>query len=114
MVLSETCARWRGLSLVLVIRGGLWSVEYLGELPARRTLLLRLPLEPSARIEFEHRDGRPVLSVVFAERYVVCNVSFFESQRFPFFQRCSAIAAIFRASVTLAKSSLVPRATHAS
>lgn len=31
MVLSETRARWRGLTLVLVIRGGLRSVEYLGE-----------------------------------------------------------------------------------
>ena len=31
MVLSETCARWRSLSLVLVIRGGLWLGECLGE-----------------------------------------------------------------------------------
>lgn len=39
MVLSETRARRRGLSLVLVIRGGLWLGECLGELPARRTSL---------------------------------------------------------------------------
>jgi hypothetical protein len=50
MVLSETRARWRGLSFVLVIRGGLWLGECLDELPARPTSLLRLPLEPSARI----------------------------------------------------------------
>ena len=31
MVLSETRALWRGMSLVLVIRGGLWLGECLGE-----------------------------------------------------------------------------------
>ena len=59
MVLSETRARRRGLTLVLVIRGGLWLGECLGDLPARPTSLLRLPLEPSARIGVEHRGGRP-------------------------------------------------------
>jgi hypothetical protein len=39
MVLSETRARRRCLSPVLVIRGGLWLGECLGELPARRTSL---------------------------------------------------------------------------
>jgi len=59
MVLSETRARRRGLTLVLVIRGGLWLGECRGGLQARRTDLLRLPLEPSARIGVERRDGRP-------------------------------------------------------
>ena len=39
MVLSETRARRRGLTLVLVIREGLWLGECLGELPARRNVL---------------------------------------------------------------------------
>ena len=55
-VLSETRAT---PALVLVIRGGLWLGECLGELPARRTFLLRLPIEPSARIDVEHRGGLP-------------------------------------------------------
>ena len=65
MVLSETRARRRGLSLVLVIRGGLSLGECLGELPARRTSLAETSprfaarTEPSARINVEHRGGRP-------------------------------------------------------
>jgi hypothetical protein len=51
--------RRRGLSLVLVIQGGLWLGECLGELPARRTSLAETSLEPSARIGVEHRGGRP-------------------------------------------------------
>ena len=40
MVLSETRARRRGLTLVLVIREGLWLGECLGELPAKRIYAL--------------------------------------------------------------------------
>ena len=114
MVLSETSARWCGpVACAGHPRGPVVCEVPWRDCLARRTLLLRLPLEPSARIEFGHRDGCSVLSVVVAERYVVCNVSFFESQSSPFFHKRSAIEAIFRASVTLAKSGLVPRATHA-
>jgi hypothetical protein len=78
-----------------------------------RTLGLRLTPEPSARIDFGHRDGHPVLSVFVAERYVDCIVSFFGFQSSPFFHRLRAIEAIFLASVTRARSGLVPLATQA-
>jgi hypothetical protein len=114
MVLSETRARWRGLTLVLVIRGGLRSVECLGETAGQANTLAETSPRTigSDRARTSRRSS--VLSVVLAERYVVCNVSFVGSQSSPFFHKRSAIEAIFRASVTLANSGLVPWATHAS
>ena len=85
------------------------------DLHARPTVLLRLSLEPSAR------KRRLIIDAVAHARrsssfelYVVCIVSFVGSQSSPFFQSRSTMAAIFRASVTLASSGFVPRATHAS
>ena len=51
MVLSETYALGRGLTLILVIRGGLWLMECLGDdcWPGISTEM-RLSLEPSSRI----------------------------------------------------------------
>ena len=115
MVLSETRARRRSLSLVLVIRGGLWLGECLGETAGQangspethpRTIGSdrTLNLDAVART----RDRRS------SEPYVVCIVSLSGFQSSPFFQSRKAIEAILRANVTLASSGLVPRATHAS
>ena len=115
MVLSETHAHRRGLTLVLVIRGGLWLGECLGETagqangPAEthpRTIGSNrtLNLDAVART----RDRRS------SEPYVVCIVSFAGSQSSPFFHSRNAIEAILRVSVSTASSGLVPRAMHAS
>ena|SRR5215212_408950 len=115
MVLSETCARGRSLSLGLVIRGSLWLGECLGETAGQANVLPEthprtigsdrtLNLDAVART----RDCRS------SEPYVVCIISFAGSQSSPFFHKRSAIEAILRASVSVAISGLVPRATHAS
>jgi hypothetical protein len=60
MVLAETRARRRGLSLVLVIRGGLWLGECLGGTASQAngspetSLASPQRTEPSARIGVEH------------------------------------------------------------
>jgi hypothetical protein len=65
MVLSETRARRRGLSLVLVIRGCLWLGECLGGTASQAngspetSPRFAAQTEPSARIGVEHRGGRP-------------------------------------------------------
>jgi hypothetical protein len=52
-VLSETYACRRGLSLILVIRGGLWLDECLGgDCPTGPTSAMRLTLEPSSRMRW--------------------------------------------------------------
>ena len=115
MVLSETRARWRGLTLVLVIRGGLRSVECLGQTAGQaNTLAETSPRTIGSDRARTSRRVLPYSQSSVAERYVVCNVSFFGSQSSPFFHKRSAIEAIFRARVTLANSGLVPCATHAS
>jgi len=114
MVLSETHAHRRSLSLVLVIRGGLWLGECLGETAGQtngspethpRTIDSDRTLNLDAG---DPRSGRRS-----SEPYVVCIVSLSGFQSSPFFQSRNAIEAILRASVTLASSGLVPRATHA-
>jgi hypothetical protein len=112
-VLSETCATWRGLLLVLVIRGGLWLGECLGGTACRANVQTETSLEPSARTQKEHRGGCPHSGPIFSERYVVCIVSFVGFQSSPFFQSRNVIAAILRARVTLANSGFVPRSTQA-
>jgi hypothetical protein len=72
-------------------------------------------LDPASRIRWRAPCESPSLVVVTAsERYVTCTFSFVSSQTSPVFQRCSAIATIFRAKVNLAISSRTPRPTHAS
>src|SRR5687767_7589458 len=57
MVLSETRARRRSLSLVLVIRGGLWLGECLGETAGQANGSRETSLEPSARIRILNLDA---------------------------------------------------------
>ena len=115
MVLSETCARGRSLSLVLVIRGGLWLGECLGETASQANVFPEthprtigsdrtLNLDAVARA----RDRRS------SEPYVVCIVSFAGSQSSPFFHSRSATEASLRARVSLAISSRTPLATQRS
>jgi len=115
MVLSETRARRRSLSLVLVIRGGLWLGECLGETAGQANGSRETSLEPSARIRILNLDAvARTRDRRSSEPYVVCIVSFAGSQSSPFFQSRNAIEAILRASVSAAISGLVPRARHAS
>ena len=115
MVLSETHASQRGLTLIRVMRGGLWLAECLGRLMAGLKLRTETSLDPSSRIRWRAPCESPSLVAVTApERYVACTFSFVASQTSPVFHRRSAIATIFRASVNFAISSRTPRATHAS
>ena len=114
MVLSETHARWHGLSLVLVIRGGLWLGECLGETAgqayhSRETSPRTIGSDRTLNLDAVARTLDPRWS----EPYVVCVVSFAGSQSSPFFHKRSAIEAILRASVSVAISGLVPRVRHA-
>lgn len=113
MVLSETRAGGRGLSLVLVIRGGLWLAECLGETASQANALNETSPRPIGSDRHRTRDGSPHSQPSSSERYVDCIVSFSGSQNSPFFQRCRMIVAIFRARVSLAISGLVPRLIQA-
>ena len=105
----------RGLSLLLVIRGGLWLGECLDMTGVGPNSLLRLTLEPSSRMaEIIEHGSHTRRSSLVSGRYVACIVSFFGSQSSPFFHRRKVTAAILRASVTLARSSLTPRPSEAS
>lgn len=115
MVLSETHASQRGLTLIRVMRGGLWLAECLGRLTAGLELWTETSLDPSSRIRWRASCESPSLvAVIASERYVACSFSFVASQTSPVFHRRSAIATIFRASVNFAISSRTPRPTHAS
>jgi len=81
-----------------------------------RTDLLRLTLEPSSRDSKEIAEkGLPHSAIVSSRpgRYVACIVSFSGSQSSPFFHSRRVTETIFLASVTLASSSLTPRASEA-
>ncbi len=115
MVLSETHASRHGLTLIRVMRGGLWLGECLGRLMAGLKLWTETSLDPTSRIRRRAPCESPSLVAVAAsERYVACTFSFVASQISPVFHSRSAIATIFRAKVNLAISSRTPRATHAS
>jgi hypothetical protein len=100
---------------VLVIRGGLWLGECLGKTASQangspETSPRTIGSDRTLNLDAVART----LGRRSSEPYVVCIVNLSGSQSSPFFQRRSTIEAIFRASVTLASSGLVPRATHAS
>ena len=91
-----------------------------GQVPRRdwlsgRTDPLRLTLEPSSRIQREITEKSSLHSAIALEsgRYVACIVSFSGSQSSPFFHSRRVTETIFLARVTLASSSLTPRASEA-
>jgi hypothetical protein len=115
MVLSETHASQRGLTLIRVMRGGLWLGECLGRLKAGQKLWPETSLDPASRLHGKPRVSHPHPALVPAsERYVACIFSFVASKISPVFHRRRTTATIFRASVSLAISSRTPRPTHLS
>ena len=117
MVLSETHNRLRrcGLTLLLVIRGGLWLGECL-DVTARAGQNVPAETHPRTFVsDLEITEWSPVLvdRQLIRAAYVTCIVSFFGSQSSPFFHRRRATDTILRASVTFASSSLTPRAREA-
>jgi hypothetical protein len=101
------------VSLVLVIRGGLWLGECLGGTAGQADGSPET--SPRTIGSDRYRRSKTVARTLASsptERYVVCIVTFAGSQSSPFFHSRSAIEAIFRASVTFASSGLVPPATH--
>ena len=106
----------RGLSLVLVIRGGLWLGECLDVTAVGLNVLAETHPRTFVPDSMRSRSGSPTPGTIVIERgrYVACIVSFFGSQSSPFFHRRNTTAAILRASVTFAISSFTPRASEAS
>ena len=109
MVLSET----GGLSLFLVVRGGIGFLERLSARSTRLTGLWILTLEPErlenqpAIARNESRDG------LSTDAQAACGFRYSASKRTPLFQTIKVMAAILRARVRRAIVGFIPRATKA-
>ena len=113
MVLSET----RGLSLFLVVRGGIWFIKRLAVLGAHSPPERANGYSPSnqsvgrteviARPESGKKSSRPGAQAACCFR---CSAS----KRTPFFQTSKVMAAILRANVRRAIDGFIPRARQAS
>src|ERR1700687_5207003 len=109
MVLSET----GGLSLFLVVRGGIWFLERLSARSTRLTGFWILTLEPErlknqpAIARNESRDG------LSPDAQAACCFRCSASKRTPFFQTIKVIAAILRARVRRAIADFIPLASKA-
>src|SRR5918993_1918280 len=74
------------ISLIRVMRGGLWLGECLGRLKAGPKLWPETSLDPASRIHGELRASHPHPALVPAsERYVACIFSFVASNVSPLF-----------------------------
>ena len=108
MVLSEA----RGLSLFLVIRGGIGFLERLSARSTRLTGLWILTLEPERLQDQpviarnESRDG------LSPDAQAACGFRYSASKPTPFFQTIKVMAAILRARVRRAIVGFIPRATR--
>lgn len=114
--LRLTPVRGVAMTLVLVIREGLWLAECLYTTAVGRKRFAETLSRTFVRINDDLRVGFPQSPGIVggSSRYVACIVSFCASNGSPFFHSRSATAAILRASVTFASSRSTPRRTEAS
>ena len=110
MVLSEA----RGLSLFLVVRGGIGFLERLGAQSTRSlTALWILTLEPE-RLENQQTIARnESWDGLSTDAQAACCFKYSASNPTPFFQTIKVMAAILRARVRRAIVGFIPRATKA-
>jgi hypothetical protein len=111
IVLSET----RGLSLFLVVRGGIGFLKRLRCTKHTHGLtgFWILALEPERQRNRQDipRD-EPGMNRLFADAQAACGFRYSASKRTPFFQTSNVMAAILRARVRRARCGFIPRATR--